>query len=349
MAEQAPRQIAIKVSPEGDELITTGAHFLQMSKKDLVEAAVAFYLNARREEMHDKMRALLKQLDGSRAAQIALLAGVTREELDAVSGVNEDEEDDLRMEKARPTLRCLRHDLAQEIPPARIPLDEIDHPLLVKATERFADDQVSHERIAAVDDEVLLKVKVQRWRGAAWVEDSNLPWLVAAGHRQEGSPDDFYAALAARGRTARRRYNAEHPSAHDHKTYTEDLLPRREDRLRWGIEAAARARRKLKASVHTLVRQSLLDGHEHAAIFDGAVVGIHIVADEGHETYVAIRIIGSVPQDLVGAILVLIPGCDHGGWMYDYAMPERFAASDEQVWSNIMDPAVAAKFLSQEE
>lgn len=100
MAEQAPRQIAIKVSPEGDELITTGAHFLQMSKKDLVEAAVAFYLNARREEMQDKMRALLKQLDGSRAARVAMMAGMTREELDAVGGVDENEEDNLRHDPA---------------------------------------------------------------------------------------------------------------------------------------------------------------------------------------------------------------------------------------------------------
>jgi hypothetical protein len=36
------RQIAVKASPEGDKLVTSGAHYLQMSKKDLVEAEVAF-------------------------------------------------------------------------------------------------------------------------------------------------------------------------------------------------------------------------------------------------------------------------------------------------------------------
>ena len=51
MMDQAPRQVAVKVSPEGDRLITSGAHYLHMSKKDLVEAAVAFYLDARRGEM----------------------------------------------------------------------------------------------------------------------------------------------------------------------------------------------------------------------------------------------------------------------------------------------------------
>jgi hypothetical protein len=90
MMEQAPRQVAVKVSPEGDKLITSGAHYLHMSKKDLVEAAVAFYLDARREEMQAGMRQLLTGLDGSRAARIAMLAGMSREELESVGGVEED-------------------------------------------------------------------------------------------------------------------------------------------------------------------------------------------------------------------------------------------------------------------
>ena len=53
--------------------------------------AVEFYLNARREEMQAGMRELLGQLDGSRAARVAVLAGMTREELEAVGGVQEDD------------------------------------------------------------------------------------------------------------------------------------------------------------------------------------------------------------------------------------------------------------------
>ncbi|MHB1817807.1 MAG: hypothetical protein ACYCO9_07150 [Streptosporangiaceae bacterium] len=89
--EHAPRQVAVKVSVEGDRLITGGAHYLRMSKKDLVEAAVAFYLDARLEEMQAGMRELLSQLDGSRASRVAMLAGMTRAELDSVGGVSEDE------------------------------------------------------------------------------------------------------------------------------------------------------------------------------------------------------------------------------------------------------------------
>jgi len=70
--EQAPRQVAVKGSPEGDRLITSGAHYLLLTKKDLVEAAVVFYLDARREEMQAGMRELLGTLDGSRAARIAI-------------------------------------------------------------------------------------------------------------------------------------------------------------------------------------------------------------------------------------------------------------------------------------
>jgi hypothetical protein len=48
--------------------------------------------------------------------------------------------------RARPTLRCLREDLALAVPRADTPLEDVSHPLLAKATERFADDQTPHER-----------------------------------------------------------------------------------------------------------------------------------------------------------------------------------------------------------
>ncbi len=142
---------------------------------------------------------------------------------------------------------------------------------------------------------MLFKVKAQRWRGAIWV-DAGIPWLVAAGWREEGSPDDFYASLAARGKAAGARYNAEHSPPLTSTTYVADLLPGREDDLRWRAETTVRTERRLRAVVHDLVRQSLLDGREHAAIFAGAAVGVQVLADQGHETYVAIRIIGSVPD-----------------------------------------------------
>jgi hypothetical protein len=51
------------------------------------------------------------------------------------------------------------------MPPSDTPLDEVPHPLLAKASERFAEDDTPQERIASIDDQVLFKVKVQRTAG----------------------------------------------------------------------------------------------------------------------------------------------------------------------------------------
>ncbi len=244
-------------------------------------------------------------------------------------------------------MRCLREDLALAVPGVGTPLEEVGHPLLARASERLADDQAPQERISAIDDQVLFKVKVQRWRRAMRT-GGDVAWLVAAGQREEGSADDFYAALATRGKAARARCNAEHPAPLTSTTCSGCLMPGHEDDLRWWAEAAAPTERRLRRTVRELVRQSLLDGHEHTVMLDGAALSVQVLADQGHETYVAIRIIGSVPRQLVAAILSLIPGCEPGAWMSDYAMPERAVAPAEQIWSNIMDPAAAAKFLDEQ-
>jgi hypothetical protein len=144
------------------------------------------------------------------------------------------------MQRARPTLRTLRDDLVLALPPADEPLDEIDHPLLTKANEQFAVESTPHERIRAVKDEILFKVKIQRWRGAAWVE-ADQPWLIAAGTRESGSPDDFYNALAADAEQARARYNTEHTPPLATTTHVGHLLPNESDRLRYQAEEATPA------------------------------------------------------------------------------------------------------------
>ena len=251
----------------------------------------------------------------------------------------------------RPTVRCLREDLGLPVPSARVPLDEIDHPLLSKAAEQFAADDTPHERIRAIDDVVLFKVKTGRWRGAVYSDDPGADvkeWLVAAGTREEGSPDDFYAALHAEARAARQRYNAEHGKPMTTDTYTAHLLPGPDDRDRYLIEAAARLARRLNTTVRELVRGSLRDSHEHAADFAGFRLGIIVRAEDGHETYVAIRITGSVHKDLIATILNRVPGCAPDAWFPEYALPERELLPAEQAWSNIMDPKAAAQLLEEQ-
>lgn len=251
------------------------------------------------------------------------------------------------MNGVRLTLRCLREDLKIELPPVDSLLEEVDHRLLAKACERFADADTPQERIAAVDDQVLFKVKVQRWRGAVWLEP-NLPWLVAAGWRESGSGDDFYAALASDGKTARARYNADNRATLTTDTYTSYLLPTHDDRLRHRLETATRFVRRLETLVPDLVRQSLRDGHERTADLGAFDLGIQVRAERGHETYVAIRIRGSVAPNLVPVILDIVPGCDRTGWYPEAGLPDRLLRPNEQAWSNIMDTAAAVALLDRD-
>lgn len=249
------------------------------------------------------------------------------------------------MDHPRPTLRCVREDLKLPIPPIDDPLDEIDHPLLAKAAEQFTDDTTRHERIRAIDDEILFKVKVRRWRGAIWTEES-LPWLIAAGVREDGSLDDFYASLAVDAQAARARYNAEHAKPLVTGTYCGHLLPNQDDYERYQLEAGTRLIRHLSESVRVLIRASLHDGREHSTGFSTFVLGVQVRADNGHETYVAVRITGSVPDNIIYLVLDLVPGCDRDGWYPEPRLPGRPLYGAEQAWSNLMDPKVASTLLS---
>ncbi|GII76491.1 hypothetical protein Sru01_14730 [Sphaerisporangium rufum] len=249
------------------------------------------------------------------------------------------------MNPTRPTVRCLREDLGiTKLPPARMPLDEIDHPLIRKASAQFAGDG-SGERIASVDDNVLLKVKIQRWRGAVW-PDNRGPWLVAAGRREDGSPDDFYAVLAERGRQARKAYNGSHTRTLTTDTYTDGLLPGPLDEARLRLEEAERLVVRMEVCVRSLVVQALLSGREQREDLSGCTLAVLVRADEGHETYVGIRIIGRLAIAEQAAILDAVPGCDRDSW-YPDVMPHRDLEWGEVVWSNLMDPVAAATLLAE--
>src|SRR4051794_22005253 len=244
------------------------------------------------------------------------------------------------MDGTRPTLRCLRDDLCLPVPPADEPLDEVQHPLLAKAVAQFAGTGARYERIRSIDDQVLFKVKVQRWRGAVWT-GRDRPWLVAAGWREDGSGTDFYAALEARAkatRTLRRRLDRATGTA---TTDVSGLLPNQDDEDRLHVEAGTRLLRRLTPTIHDLVRDSLHDGYEHVADLTAFTVGVQVRADNGHETYAAVRITGSVPDNLAAIVLDLVPGCDRAGWFPEARLPDRPLSGAEQAWSNLMDPVMA--------
>ncbi|MBV9024259.1 MAG: hypothetical protein JO362_10815 [Streptomycetaceae bacterium] len=85
----APRQSPLKVDPETDKLISQGAHFLGVTKKDLVAEAVRAYLEQRRADLRAGMVEAMKVLDGSLKSDVVLLTGLTAEEIDAVGGIDE--------------------------------------------------------------------------------------------------------------------------------------------------------------------------------------------------------------------------------------------------------------------
>jgi hypothetical protein len=83
MVMQAP----LKVDAETNALIDHGAHFLGMTKKDLVAAAVRVYIASRKDEIEQSVREAARLLDGSRVAKVALLSGLTVGEIDELGGI----------------------------------------------------------------------------------------------------------------------------------------------------------------------------------------------------------------------------------------------------------------------
>lgn len=251
------------------------------------------------------------------------------------------------MSCTRPTIRCLRDDLGYaKLPPASVALDGLDHPLLRKASAQFADAGL-RERILAVDDNILFKVKIQRWRGAVWA-DTRYSWVVAGGRREDGSSDDFYALLAAKGRQARKAYNATEAAPLLTDTHTAALLPTDLDQARIGLEVAERRVVRMESTVRALVINALLTGGEQCGDLDGFSLAVLVRGDEGHETYVGICIVGRVAIADQAIILDAIPGCDRDSW-YPDVMPHRAAVDGEVIWSNLMDPQAAADLMAEVE
>lgn len=78
----------LKVDAETDRLISHGAHFLNVTKKEFVAQAVRAYLQVRQEELHAAMREAMAQLDGTHAGRVALASGLTTGQIEELGGVD---------------------------------------------------------------------------------------------------------------------------------------------------------------------------------------------------------------------------------------------------------------------
>jgi hypothetical protein len=82
----AAQQTPLKVDPETDRIISQGAHFLGMTKKDLVAQAVREFVDRRREEIQRGVLDTMEVLDGSLASTVSLLSGLPLERLEEIGG-----------------------------------------------------------------------------------------------------------------------------------------------------------------------------------------------------------------------------------------------------------------------
>lgn len=85
-----PAVSPIKVDAATDQLISDAAHFLGRTKKDIVDVAVRDYVDSHRDEINAAIAASLQRLDGSHAALISEITGLSRSELDELGGVPEE-------------------------------------------------------------------------------------------------------------------------------------------------------------------------------------------------------------------------------------------------------------------
>ena len=79
----------IKIDAATDQLVSHAAHFLSRPKKDIVDAAVREYIDAHRDEINDGIKAALSQLNGTDAAAVAAMTGLTADELADLGGLPE--------------------------------------------------------------------------------------------------------------------------------------------------------------------------------------------------------------------------------------------------------------------
>lgn len=84
------RATPIKVDEVTDRLISHAAHFLDQTKKDVVDAAVREYIENHRDEINAGVRDALAQLDGSMASAVSLLTGFDSSKIAELGGTEDE-------------------------------------------------------------------------------------------------------------------------------------------------------------------------------------------------------------------------------------------------------------------
>lgn len=239
------------------------------------------------------------------------------------------------------TLRCLA-ELGVPVPAHPRTLDDVDHPLLAAAKLLWGADEHHTERIVSIDDMVLLKCKPNvPWRAAVW-EDSaedNLPWLVAAGKREQGSRKDLYEALSAQCQRERKARNRRGVDLQQGKnTYSKHLLPTDDDRLRLRLDRFQEQVAAARASVNRLVD---LARHQPGTVVTahafGADIDAIVIRTDLDELYVCIAVAGAAPPNVHQVVLSLaVPGLEADDWQPVASAPQQPARPNQIVWMTLL-------------
>lgn len=247
----------------------------------------------------------------------------------------------------RPTQRCLS-DLDVELPDLTVPLDEVEHPVVVAGQSTPEQrDAGGAERVVSLRDRVWFKVKTRDHRAAAteltvdekpqnMARDVGSWWIGCAGRRQDDSPQrDFYAAL-------------QRECTSGSTVSTAHLLPREWDWKRLIGEGAVAWRREMRRLVVRLIGMSLRTGHLAVATFRSHRLKALVRADHGHESYLAIIAEGVPHPEVFALLLDCVPGVSPDDWQLEPSpVPEMEPVSGELIWSTLLPSEVAGEILER--
>jgi hypothetical protein len=232
------------------------------------------------------------------------------------------------------------------VPPVTAPLHEIDHPLIRKTQILPAELAAGGaERIRTLNDRLWYKVKINRYRGAAIILSIlAVPeaaaewrwWLCAAGIREDGSKEDFYAALENEARRAGGRRS---PSS-DH------LLPVPWDWNRLTAELAIAWQANVQRDVFNIVAESLVDGKSHSVEFGSISLTALVLSKEG-AAYLSLRARGFVDPNVIALILSSIPGVPKEYWQEEPSSVVGLSRQrGELIWSTLLSNSVMEEISS---
>jgi hypothetical protein len=157
------------------------------------------------------------------------------------------------MDCSRITLRCFTEDLGLALPGVDSELSA-EQPIADELAARTPTAPAGLKRILAITAPLVYRLQRGRHRGAAWPDEQrDALWLLAAGLRRQGAPDDAYTHFIRLHDAGR-------------------LLPTPDDAARIRLEAAARRYRRFSVEIPAAVGEAREKaGHCVSAVFDDVI------------------------------------------------------------------------------